>query len=274
MAVISLTTDFGLADPYVGLVKGAILSVNPQAVVVDVTHAIDPSNRHQAARTIAWAHPYFPANTINTVVVDPGVGSDRRIIAFSLEGQLFLGPDNGVFSLVLAQAKPDQIVAVENSDYCRAKISRTFHGRDIFAPVAAHLSLGIELTALGPVLETEDLVHLAVAEPQMVSPTCIRGEVVAVDRFGNLITNIDVNLLEQSGAAKQNPNIRIKCARRLIQGVQKSYAAVPPGGKLALIGSRETIEVSINRGHAARELECSVGDPVQVDWGLDDSLSA
>ncbi|MGB5985075.1 MAG: SAM-dependent chlorinase/fluorinase [Desulfobacterales bacterium] len=271
MGAITLTTDFGLADPYVGLVKGAILCVHPAVTIVDVTHAIDPQDCAQAARSLAWIYPYFPEGTVHAVIVDPGVGSRRKIIAFRHQGHLFLGPDNGVFTLLLDPISPDPIVAVDNPRYFRHSVSRTFHGRDIFAPVAAHLARGLALDALGPVLDPDNLVRLALPAPRLRSPGAIEGTIVAVDHFGNLISDIHLELLPPLEAGTGGSGIEIRCAQTRICGVSQSYAAQPPGAPLAIIGSRDTLEISINQGHAAHDLEARAGDPVTVTWSAKSS---
>ena len=266
MGAITLTTDFGLSDPYVGLLKGAILCVHPTALIVDLTHAIPPQDCAQAARTLAWAYPYFPAGTVHTAIVDPGVGSGRKAIAFRFRDHLFLGPDNGVFTAVLGSDSPDQIVALENRAYFRHPVSRTFHGRDIFAPLAAHLARGIALDALGPALDPSDLVHLALPAPRLKFPGHLEGTIVAVDRFGNLITDIHRELLPLSGAGLPQRKLEIVCAQTRMRGLAQSYADQPPGTVLAIIGSRDTLEISVNQGHAAHLLKATAGDAVTVIW--------
>jgi len=266
MPVISLTTDFGLDDPYVGLVKGAILSINPRAHIVDLTHAVPPYDRDQAARTIAWAYPYFPPGTIHVVVVDPGVGSERGMIAFEYDGHLFLGPDNGVFTLVLADGCPRKLVAVTNRNYFRSPVSRTFHGRDIFGPVVAHLSRGVPLSALGPSADPGDLVRLSLPQARLLSPGHIAGHVSQVDSFGNLITDIHRDMLKNCGAWDCPDEIRVRCGKKHIQGLADHFNARPPGEALALIGSRDTLEICINQGHAARACGAAAGQSVDLTW--------
>jgi S-adenosylmethionine hydrolase len=266
MAVITLTTDFGHEDPYVGLVKGAILSVNPQAAIVDLTHYIPPFDCPKAARAIAWAYPYFPLNTVHTVVVDPGVGGRRRILAFRHADQFFLGPDNGVFSVVLRSNRPPAIFSVENSAYFRPRVSHTFHGRDIFAPVAAHLSKGVPLAELGPALDPGEVVVLGLDVAGVVSSGHIRGFVVDVDRFGNLITDIQYDLLARSGAWEGKEELEIRFGQTHILGIVDHYAAGSPGDTMALIGSRETVEISVNQGNAARKWGAVPGQAVDIVW--------
>ena len=190
--IITLTTDFGTSDAYVGIMKGVILSINPNARVVDVTHAIPPQDIYEAAFSIYAAHSYFPKGTIHIIVVDPGVGSDRQAIVCQTESAFFVCPDNGVLSYLLQsveneEKQPVDAVAIQNSAYYLSEVSNTFHGRDIFAPVAAHLSLGVPLDDIGPPAQT--LVQLPIQVPELSGNT-LTGQIVKIDRFGNAITNI------------------------------------------------------------------------------------
>ncbi|MDD9975858.1 MAG: SAM-dependent chlorinase/fluorinase, partial [Candidatus Poribacteria bacterium] len=191
-SIITLTTDFGIRDTYVGIMKGVILGINPNVQVVDLTHAIPPQDIYEAAFSIYAAHSYFPRGTIHVIVVDPGVGSDRRAIVCQTDNAFFVCPDNGVLSYLLQSTEnearpPVNAVEIQNKAYYLPEVSNTFHGRDIFAPIAAHLSLGIPLEDLGPPVQT--LVQLPIQAPELSGNT-LTGQIVKIDRFGNAITNI------------------------------------------------------------------------------------
>ena len=256
--IITLTTDFGTNDLYVGVMKGVILSINPQAQIVDITHAVPPQDIRAAAFLIDSAYGYFPTGTIHLVVVDPGVGSLRRAIACQTEHGCFVCPDNGVLSYILHDELCYRAVAVENLAYCLPQISNTFHGRDIFAPVAAHLSQGVPLDDFGrPV---DDLVRFPIPAPQMTDSEII-GHVLWVDQFGNLITNISDETLKlfdiQSGFV-------IKVGTMTLERLNRSYAESEVGELLAIIGSFGRLEISINQGSAACVLGLKQGDPITI----------
>ncbi len=185
--IITLLTDFGLGDAYVGIMKGVILSLSPDARLVDLSHEVPPQEVLSGAMVLQSAWRYFPPGTIHLAVVDPGVGSSRRALAAAGREQFFVGPDNGLFSLVFAEQAPLMVVSLENPQYFLAKVSATFHGRDIFAPVAAHLSLGVPLTAFGPALS--DPVGLDFPAPEFGEEE-VDGQIISCDHFGNLISNI------------------------------------------------------------------------------------
>lgn len=264
MTVISLLTDFGTQDEYVGVVKGVILGVDPAATIVDLSHAVAPQDVSAAAYLITSAFRYFPKGSVHVIIVDPGVGSSRRIVAARMGGHVFLAPDNGVLSMLFAEEQPEQVVAVTNERWFLQPVSRTFHGRDIFAPVAAHLSLGVDLASLGPAVNAEDLVRLPFCLPSIGATGRLAGVVVTVDRFGNLATNIDMPrlqpLIDKGGCRR----LVIEVAGLQIYGVALSYSQFPPGGLLAIIGSRNCLEIAVNMGNAAEMLKVKPGAPVQV----------
>jgi S-adenosylmethionine hydrolase len=263
MRLISLLTDFGTRDEYVGVVKGVILARKPNAVVVDISHALDPQDVPGAALMLKAAYPYFPQSALHVVVVDPGVGSRRAVVILSLEdGPLFLAPDNGVLSAVLQDPRPKAVVRVENAAFFLEPISRTFHGRDIFAPVAAAVADGMSLERLGPPMAAGDLVHIDLPAARPDGADAVSGVVVAVDRFGNLITNIDAGLL---GAAVHS-QLQVEIGGQRIQGLVSSYAAAAPHRPVALIGSRATLEIAVNCGNAAETLAVGRGAAVRVAW--------
>ncbi len=271
--LISITTDFGLDDGYVGTMKGVMAGIAPGATFVDITHTIEPQNVQAAAYVLWTALPYFPAESIHLVVVDPGVGTVRRAIASRTSWGVLVGPDNGVFSYVWGAAPPEFTVTLENPKYQRAAVSRTFHGRDIFAPAAAHIATGVPLTEFGSAVE--DAVRLPVPRAE-ISDREIRGEVVYIDRFGNVITSIGRMVwegpllhLDPVFAAEEPRIVRadrlvVTVAGREVGPIRRTYGEVAPGDALALIGSEGMLEVSTNRGHGARDLGLKVGDPVEV----------
>lgn len=263
MPVISLLTDFGFGDAYVGIMKGVILSKAPEVRIVDISHQIVPQCLVQAAYLIESAFRYFPKGTVHVVVVDPGVGSDRAIVAMEANGYFFLAPDNGVLTRVLRKTTAATLVAVENRNFFLQDVSRTFHGRDIFAPVAAYLATGGNINQLGPSMAPDTLAHLLLSEPEILKTGELVGVVIDIDRFGNLITNIDQGLLK--GLCCHNVSeVKVCIGENQIPGLNTSYAEVSPGAMLALIGSRDTLEISINCGSAKDQLSATIGDPVTV----------
>jgi S-adenosylmethionine hydrolase len=238
--IITLTTDFGLDDHYVGAMKGVILGINPDALITDITHEIPKYDIFKAAFTARNIYPYFPKETIHIVVVDPGVGSERKPIAVQTEKGVFIGPDNGVFSFILEENKDINIIEITNPEYMLEETSNTFHARDIFAPAAAHISLGVDINELGPGIESPVLLDFP--EPT-ISEDEIIGEVVYTDSFGNLITNIPGDFIE--GYSK------IHIDKFIIDSVASSYQDAGKGALLAIIGSSGFLEISVNRGSAS-----------------------
>jgi len=254
--IVTLLSDFGLQDEYAGVVKGVILSVNPAAVVVDICHQIPAGDIRQAAWLLSWAWSYFSPGTVHVVVVDPGVGSKRRILCCEYRGHRFLVPDNGVLSVLLAEVKRPRLYMVSNRRYFLSDVSQTFHGRDIFAPVAAHLSLGLPPARLGPPVRTFE--RFPVPKPSKRSDGSWVGEIIQVDRFGNAVTNLTPAVLERSrGRGKWEVEIG---GTRIPS--QKSYAAVKTGSLLAIFNSRGFLEIALSCGSAAENLGISVGDTV------------
>jgi S-adenosylmethionine hydrolase len=266
--IITLTTDFGTIDTYVGIMKGVILSINPNAQIVDLTHAIPPQDIYEAAFSIYAAHSYFPKGTIHIIVVDPGVGSDRQAIVCQTESAFFVCPDNGVLSYLLqsienGEKHPVDAVAIQNSAYYLSEVSNTFHGRDIFAPVAAHLSLGVRLDNIGP--PTQTLVQLPIQVPELSGNT-LTGEIVKIDRFGNAITNISETAIARLESASTGEmsiyEIRVGSAR--LNRLNRAYAESGIGKPLAIIGSCGLLEIAINGGNAKEGLGIKSGDPVVI----------
>lgn len=266
MSIITLLTDFGTQNEYAGVMKGVILSTNPSATIVDITHHIPPQNLRQTALTLKTAYPYFPKDTIHVTVVDPGVGSDRRIVAVKTASAIFLAPDNGVLSFILAAEEIISVVSVENKSYFRSAISQTFHGRDIFAPVAGHLASGLELKNLGPAMTEDQLVRLTFPEPQTGSGE-INGEIVSIDRFGNLITNIERGLIEQQFKPWNKKDIIVHISGMTIHGIANAYTDADSGCLLSIFGSSECLEIAVNGGDASRMLAARQGDPIRLSKG-------
>lgn len=260
--IVALLTDFGTRDHYVGTMKGVILSVCPEASLVDLTHDIPPQDILAGALELSAAWRYFPEGTVFLAVVDPGVGSPRRGIAAEANGYRFVGPDNGVLSLAVRQASaapggaPARVVELRERKFARPDVSRTFEGRDRFAPAAGWLARGTALSAFGP--QIDDAVVLAVATAK-VTGDGVAGEVVRIDRFGNLITNIEQPLIEPLGG-----DVSVTIAGREITGLVATYAEAPAGDLCALIGSTGHLEIAANSARAADLLNASRGAAVLV----------
>jgi S-adenosylmethionine hydrolase len=263
MSVITLLTDFGLQDPYVGIMKGVILSIQGDARIVDVTHQIPPQDVVQASLYLQSAYRFFPTGSVHICVVDPGVGSDRSIIAAETERFKFLAPDNGLLPPVLANEGIKIIVRVENPKYTLQPVSRTFHGRDIFAPVGARLAAGLALQELGPSIDVKKMVEPAIPEPVFKTPETLCGTILAVDHFGNLITNVKPADIEQLRSMPEN-DIRVDLAGRFIDGLAESYDSVAKERPLAIIGSLGYMEIAVNCGNAMLYFNLKKGDPVRL----------
>ncbi|MBS3732157.1 MAG: SAM-dependent chlorinase/fluorinase [Desulfobacterales bacterium] len=267
MPVISLTTDFGLADPYAGIMKGVIASICPAARVIDLTHLIDPQDVHGAAYVLSDARPYFPEDTVHVCVVDPGVGSGRRIVALRTAAGVFLAPDNGVLSLVLEDPAPVEVFRVENPDIFLHPVSRTFHGRDVFAPAAAYLASGMPLGRLGAPVAAHSLVRLDFGpHAGFDKDGGLTGAIIAVDRFGNLVSNITRAHLQEAFGIREDEDVSVcvQVGDQVISGIVGSYQSVRQGTPLAIIGSTGRLEISVNGGNAGRYFVAGRGDPVTL----------
>ena len=266
--ILTLTTDFGTSDTYVGIMKGVILSINPKAQIVDLTHAVPPQDIYEAAFSIYSAYRYFPKGTIHIIVVDPGVGSDRRAIVCQTENAFFVCPDNGVLSYLLQNVENEgkqsvNTVEIQNKAYSLPEVSHTFHGRDIFAPVAAHLSLGVPLADIGQSVQT--LVQLPIRVPEL-SGNMLIGQIVKIDRFGNAITNISesaIDRLKNTSTGKMSA-YEIRIGRVRLNRLNRAYAESGIGKPLAIIGSSGLLEIAINGGNAKESLELKWEDPVVI----------
>ncbi|MEW6671401.1 MAG: SAM-dependent chlorinase/fluorinase [Thermodesulfobacteriota bacterium] len=266
MSIISMLTDFGLEDEYVGVMKGVILSIDPAAVIVDITHRVEPQDILQAAFLIKSSFRFFPKKTVHVIVVDPGVGDDRAILACEKDHHIFIAPDNGVLTLLLDEGDVGRVVRIENSDYFLNPVSQTFHGRDIFAPVAAYLSRGTPMEELGPGIFPNEVKRLPIPKATVAETGTIVGNVVAIDRFGNLITNIDLKLLPQYGISEKKAVVAIGGV--ILTGIMPSYTSVKTGFPLVIAGSRGCLEIAVNKGSAQALLHAAIGDTVRI--GKDD----
>lgn len=256
MGIITLTTDFGLKDPYQGAMKGAILSVNPKARIFDITHLVSAGGIIEGALIMSAACRFFPAGTIHVGVVDPGVGGFRRAILVETERYVFVGPDNGLLSLALEGENIKRAIELTDKRYFLSEVSNTFHGRDIFGPVAAHLTLGVSPALFGPPFERPASVSL----PQpSVRGGVVNGVVIYADSFGNLITNIKRDLL---GRGREDAEVSVKGA--VIKGIKKTYSSAPEGALVALFGSSGFLEIAVNNGSAAAKLGAAAQDGVTV----------
>ena len=259
--VVTLTTDFGLNDHFVGTMKGVILGIVPDAEIVDISHAVQPFDVLDGALTIAQAYSYFPTSTVHVIVVDPGVGTARRPIIASSEQHHFVAPDNGVLSLIYAREERMHVRHVTSTHYFLQPISNTFHGRDIFAPVAAYLAKRVDGEKFGDIVD--DYVRFNAPKPKPVDARTMRGVVLKVDRFGNLVTNItaqDVPMLFQENA----PSFKIVAGKREVTSIKTNYSEGEPGEVFGILGSMGYLEISTNRGSAAQAVGIGKGSDVSI----------
>jgi len=263
-SIISLITDFGDRDEYVGVMKGAILRRAPHAVIVDICHHIAAHDIRRAAAMMAAAFPYFPSGTLHLVVVDPGVGSERDIVLARARECAFLCPDNGLLTGLIRQGVLLCARRITNQSLFADAVSATFHGRDIMAPVAGFLASGGAPDQLGPEKSVDALICLDGASPRFSEKGCLQGTVVTVDRFGNVITDIGSDLLTSVMEGDLNQPLVIEVGSVYHLPVAASYSAVPAGQLLATIGSRNTLEIAVNQGSAADVLRISPGAAVRV----------
>jgi len=257
-SIISLLTDFGEKDHYVASMKGVILNINPQCTLVDITHEVRPHDIQEGAFILANTYSYFPKGTIHLSVVDPEVGGMRKPILLVTQNYFFVGPDNGLFTFIAQREKVKQVVVLTKKQYFLPKLSMTFHGRDIFASVAAYLSSGIKPNAFG--YKTNALKKLRYQKP-IIKEGKLLGEIFHIDTFGNLISNIDEEKLFRF--IKGRPFI-IRIGRTAIHGLKKGYWQGKKGEKIALIGSSGFLEISVNKGNAQKVLKVKKGNSVIV----------
>lgn len=258
-STIGILTDFGFDDTYVGLMKCVMADIAPESRVIDLCHEVPPQNILSGAYLAATAVPYLPDGGILTAVIDPGVGSERRSVAISVDGIYLVGPDNGLFELVLRRREPDAIVTLENEEYFLSDVSSTFHGRDIFAPVSAHLARGVDIEELGQSVEPEDLKGLPPCDP-FIEDERIECHVIHVDRFGNLITNLSRSDMAD-WLAGDSPVIDI-------QGnevpLEETFEDSQGGQPLAYFGSTGQLELAVNNGNAERYFGADQGTTIMV----------
>ena len=262
--IVTLTTDFGLNDHFVGAMKGVILNIAPDAEIVDITHSVQPFDILDGALAVAQTYDYFPSRTIHLVVVDPGVGSARRPIIASSDRHRFVAPDNGVLSLMYAREERLHVRHITEEHYFLQPISNTFHGRDIFAPVAGYLAKGVDQEKFGQ--EITDYVRFNFPKPKAVDSATMRGVVLKIDRFGNLITNFtpqDVPALFEAQAT----GFKITVGKKEVMTMRASFAEGAPGEVFGILGSMGYLEIAANRGAANQLTGAAKGTEVTISLG-------
>ena len=259
-AIITLTTDFGPSSPYVGAMKGVILSLNPKANIVDISHSIPPQQVFYGAQVLLETTVFFPPGTIHVAVIDPGVGTARSIVCAEFSWGIYVCPDNGLLGRLAEKETPFKITCVVEERFFRPNVAATFHGRDIMAPVAAHLSLGVDPSELG--IPHSQLRQLPWPGAEKLANR-ITGEVVAIDSFGNLITNITREMLVD---VPRDDSVTIECDEHRTNCIFNTYADQPPMTLVALIGSNNQLELAIVDDNAKIMLGVDVGTPVEVSW--------
>lgn len=260
MAIVTLTTDFGWSDYFVGAIKGVIYQIAPQTTVVDITHTIPAHDILAGALVLREVWRAFPPKTIHLAVVDPGVGSERKIILVQVANQMILAPDNGLLTLIQQSYPAEQVNIVTNESLFCQPVAPTFHGRDIFAPVTAHLAKGVRPDQVGP--RTDYLTLLDIPVSQIAHGTKLVGQVIHVDQYGNLITNITADQLRRF--ARTTNTLTVRLAENQIGDVKATYAEVAPGRPLAYIGSAGLLEIAVNRDRADHHFDAKPGTSVEV----------
>jgi len=255
--ILTLTTDFGLADHYVGTMKGVILGICPRAKIVDISHDVRPFEIGEGAYMVAQTHRYFPPKTVHVVVVDPGVGTARRPILMEAAGQYFVAPDNGVLAMIYSREK-HKIRLISNDRYFLKPVSRTFHGRDVFAPAAAHLAAGVAASSMGKLIQ--DYLRPVFEKPQRTGKRTWSGRILKIDRFGNIVTNFHVD----DFAGLEQRDFAMVVGPHQIGVLARHYAECGPGELFAIVGSSGYLEVSVNQGSAARKIGCETGAPAEL----------
>jgi hypothetical protein len=265
--VVALLTDFGIEDHYVGAVRGAILTVCPEANLVDVVHGLPALDVMAGAFALAAAYRFFPAGTVFLAVVDPGVGSARRALAVEAAGYRFVGPDNGLLSFVLRDARPARVHEITNAGLFRFEVAPTFHARDVFGPVAGHLARGLALEDVGPALS--DPILLPDEPVRRLGPEEWQTTVLHVDRFGNLVTHLHRDELRGIlGELDEDLTGMAAVVEGIVVPLARTYADVPEGEPCALVGGSGRLEVAVNRGNASRLLGATQGAPIRVRRAL------
>ena len=259
--IVTLTSDFGLNDHFVGTMKGVILNIAPEAKIIDICHSVQPFDILDGALTIAQAYSYFPAGTIHVVVVDPGVGSARRPLMVSTERHYLVAPDNGVLSLILDREERVKVRHITMQHYFLQPLSNTFHGRDVFAPVAGYLAKGVDGEKLGD--EISDYVRFSAPRPKAAGEKTMRGVILKVDRFGNLVTNFT---LQDVPALFQTPPLpfKIVIGNREITELHNTYSEALPNELFGILGSMGYVEIAASRASAAQLLGVGKGTEVHI----------
>lgn len=261
--IITFTTDFGVAEHYVGAMKGVICGINSSVQLVDITNSVPSYDLLDGAIAVSQAYSYFPADTVHLVIVDPGVGSARRPIVAKAGIHIFVAPDNGVLSMVYAREETISVRHITAEHYFRQPVSNTFHGRDIFAAVAGYISKGVELDKFGD--EITDYVRFAAPKPKPVGPTTWKGMVLKIDKFGNVITNFTPNDVPQVFQTP-SPAFKITLGKSEINKFHATYADGAQGELFALLGSTGFLEISMNRGSAARASGAEKGTEISITY--------
>ncbi len=254
--VIALLTDFGTRDHFVGVMKGVILSIHPHARIVDISHEVDAQDIPAAQVLLQHAYSHFPRGTIFTALVDPGVGTERKAICVETDEYYFLAPDNGILGFLSDRGEARRIFALQNDNLYLQPVSSTFHGRDIFAPVAAHLALGLDPLKLGK--PVEEILRLPASEPKTTRSGEVVGRVISIDRFGNLVTNIPADPIQAADA------LEVRIGKTRIRGLTTAYGHGKKGTLLAIVGSNDTLEIAVSYGSAAKKIRAKVGDTVRL----------
>ncbi len=262
--MITFTTDFGVADHFVGAMKGVILNINPAAQIVDISNSVHSYDILDGALTIAQAYKYYPSNTVHLVVVDPGVGTARRPLLVTAGKMMFLAPDNGVLSLIFEREESYSVRHITAEHYFIQPVSNTFHGRDVFASVAGYLSKGVEALKFGD--EVTDFVRFAAPKPKAVNDKLFKGVIIKVDKFGNLITNITPHDLPQLFASPA-PEFKIIVGKTEISKMKTNYQQGAPGEVFGILGSMGYLEIATNRGSAQRSVAADKGTEVGILFG-------
>ncbi len=262
LPIVTLLSDFGLKDPYVAEMKAVILRISPDVQIVDISHSILKFNVRMGAFTLASAAPYFPEGTIHVAVVDPSVGTRRRALIVKTKRCFYIGPDNGLLMIAAQKDSISKVYEIRNPELALSKVSSTFHGRDVFAPAAANLANGVPLRNFGP--EVKDYKRPLFPKPTLSADKKLKGKVLHIDDFGNLITNVMSSDLAESGIKPAKLlNIRLRGTMLHLE-LCKAYGEAPLKSTLALIGSHDFLEIAVNQGNASRKLKAKAGDAVAI----------
>ncbi|MCX7662000.1 MAG: S-adenosyl-l-methionine hydroxide adenosyltransferase family protein [Candidatus Omnitrophica bacterium] len=258
MRCISLLTDFGLSDNFVGVMKAVILKINPSVSIIDISHNIEPQNVFQASFLLKHSFKYFPKGTIHLAIVDPGVGTDRKAILVKTRNYFFIAPDNGVLSLTLEEESPQEIIQIDNPKYFLKPVSHTFHGRDIFSPVAGYLSRGISIYNFGKPIKKIKKIHFPKPE---IKKDKLYGQIIYIDNFGNLVTNISKDTF-LGFVRKRKFVLRIR--NKIINRISTSYQDSDKKETIALFNSFDSLEISIREGSAKEALKAEISTPIEI----------